>query len=77
MVALVKRKGEKHYTEYAGDFACSAGVPIFTTYFFLGEIIGFSPEMIERMKGYAKFYAYTRIVANTDIDLKQFVGNNE
>jgi len=33
--------------------------------------------MIERMKGYAKFYAYTRIVANTDIDLKQFVGNNE
>lgn len=64
--------------DYAPEFAITSGIPIFTTYFFIGEIIGFSDKMLVRMKALAKFYGYTKIQANTDIDLNQFIGvNNE
>lgn len=54
----------------------TAGIPIFTTYFYIGEIIGFDPWMVTRMKALAKFYRYTEITANTNIDLKQFIGDD-
>ena len=71
--ALVKKKGVDNYMNYASEFAVSAGVPIFTTYFYIGEIVGYTPQIIERMKDLAKFYGYTEIIAETTLDLNQFV----
>jgi len=59
--------------EYAPEFAITAGIPIFTTYFYIGEIVGFTPQILTRMKAISKFYSYTEIIADFDIDLKQFV----
>jgi hypothetical protein len=59
--------------DYAPEFAIVAGIPIFTTYFYIGEILGFSPKMVTRMKAIAKFYGYTGIETKTDIDLTQFI----
>lgn len=73
--ALVERKGVYRYMEYAPDFAITAGIPIFTTYFYIAEIVGFTPQILERMKSISKFYGYTEIIVETELDLKQFVGN--
>ncbi len=59
--------------EYAPEFAITAGIPVFTTYFYIGEIIGFTPQLITRMKAISKFYGYTEIVVESDIDLNQFL----
>ena len=61
--------------EYAPEFAITAGIPVFTTYFYIGEIVGFTPTLLTRMKAISKFYGYTEIIVETDIDLKQFVSN--
>jgi hypothetical protein len=59
--------------EYAPEFAITAGIPIFTTYYFIGEIVGFTPQLLTRMKAIAKFYGYTEIIVDSELDLKQFV----
>lgn len=59
--------------DYCPEFAITAGIPIFTTYFFVGEIVGFTPTLLTRMKALAKFYGYTEILANSEVDLKQFI----
>jgi len=41
-------------------------------YFYIGEIIGFNPWIIIRMKALSKFYGYTEIISNSTMDLKQF-----
>jgi uncharacterized membrane protein (DUF485 family) len=69
---LIDRKGEDAYKDFAPEFAVIAGIPVFTVYFYIGEIIGFNPWLITRMKAVSKFYGYTEIISDYNIDLKQF-----
>ena len=69
---LLQRKGNDSYKDIASEFSVTASIPVFVTYFYIGEIIGFNPWIVQRMKALSKFYGYTEIIVETDLDLKQF-----
>lgn len=69
---LIDRKGVDSYKDIASEFAVISAIPVFVVYFYIGEIIGFNPWIIERMKALSKFYGYTEVVSDFDIDLDQF-----
>lgn len=64
---MLETKDVNNYKELATNYAVGAGCPIMATYYFMGELLGFSDELVGRMQDYAKFYGYTGIVSKNDI----------
>jgi hypothetical protein len=56
-----KDKSNDH-NSFVANAAVATGVPCIVVAHFLGEIIGFTPEVNAIMKRLTKFYGYTEVV---------------
>jgi len=63
---LLKVKGNDSYKHIASEFSVVSGCPVFVTYYFIGEEIGFNDWIIQRMVSLAKFYNYSKVESNKD-----------
>lgn len=67
---MLDKKGSENYQNLATEYAVFSDCPIIATYVFMGELIGFSDAMVERMRSYSGFYGYA------ELELKERFGNS-
>ena len=58
-------------------YAATSACPIFVVYLYIGEVIGYNEWLMKSLDSVAKFYDYTEIIGESEIDCKQFEVRNK
>jgi hypothetical protein len=53
-------------------YAATSACPIFVVYLYIGEVIGYNEWLMTSLDSVAKFYDYTEIIGESEIDCNQF-----
>lgn len=55
------KEGKDDFNKSIAILACSTMVPCIVICFWLGEVIGWTPEVLNKIEMFVKFYGYTDI----------------
>jgi hypothetical protein len=56
------RQNNNDFETAASVMACATHVPVIVCVIWIGEILGWTPEVINKIKRLKKFYRYTKII---------------
>lgn len=60
--AWIKQKHGQNPIDFASELAVATNVPIIVVFHYIGEIIGFSDELNDKIEKLKKFYGITKII---------------